>query len=93
VTNPRIYRPATPIAAALDQVAAWMESPGLVLLSESDATWDILRDVVVKGRATGGTIHDARIATLCLENAIDELWTADRDFGRFRGVKVRNPLV
>jgi len=24
---------------------------------------------------------------------VRELWTADRDFGRFRGLPVRNPLV
>jgi hypothetical protein len=52
-----MYRPATPLATAIDQVAAWLESPTLVA-------------------------HGVR-----------ELWTHDRDFGRFPALAVRNPLV
>jgi hypothetical protein len=36
VTHPCIYDPPTPLASALDQVDAWLESPTLVLLAESD---------------------------------------------------------
>jgi predicted nucleic acid-binding protein len=36
-------------------------------------------------------VHDARIAALCLHHGIDELLTADRDFGR--SPLPRNPLV
>ena len=42
---------------------------------------------------TGPKIHDARIAALCLDHGVDELWTSDRDFSRFRALRVRNPLV
>ena len=37
--------------------------------------------------------HDARIAAICLENAVAVLWTADRDFGRFKALKTANPLI
>ena len=37
--------------------------------------------------------HDARIAAICLSHGVRELWTADRDFGRFPDLRVRNPLV
>ena len=36
VTHPRIYLPPTPLELALDQVAAWIEVPTLVLLGETD---------------------------------------------------------
>ena len=39
------------------------------------------------------TLHDARVAALCRLHGVRELWTADRDFGRFPGLAVRNPLV
>jgi len=48
---------------------------------------------VVDGRATGGAMHDARIAAICLDHGVTELLTADRDFSRFPGLRVRNPLV
>ena len=93
VTHPRIYAPATPAAAALDQVEAWLESPSLVLLAESHDHWSTLRELVEAARATGPQIHDARIAALCRAHGVAELWSADRDFSRFAAVSVRNPLV
>lgn len=93
VTHPRIYRPPTPLAVALDQVEAWRESPSLVLLTETEGYWSTLRRVLEGSKATGAMIHDARVATLCLHHGVRELWTADRDFSRFAELATRNPLV
>jgi hypothetical protein len=93
VTHPRIYAPPTPLVTAVDQVAAWLESPTLVLLSEGEGYWAVLRGLLEAGKVTGPLVHDARVAALCLYHGVRELWTADRDFGRFPGLTVRNPLV
>lgn len=92
-THQRIYDPPTPLSLALDQVDAWIESPSLVLLTESEAYWVELRALLESGRIMGAQIHDARIAALCLTHGVRELWTADRDFSRFPGLNVRNPMV
>lgn len=93
VTHPRIYMPPTPLSAALDQVEAWIESPSLVLLAEPEGYWRELRSALEAGRITGPQIHDARIAANCQMHGVQELWSADRDFSRFPGFLVRNPLV
>jgi toxin-antitoxin system PIN domain toxin len=93
VTHPRIYDPPTPVDRALDQVSAWLESPTLVLLSEGSGYWAKLGGLLENGRICGPQIHDARVAALCLHHGVRELWTADRDFGRFPALAVRNPLV
>jgi hypothetical protein len=93
VTHPRIYAPPTPLDKAVDQVEAWIESPSVVLLSEAEDYWMQLRPVLVSGKVSGPQIHDARIAALCKDHGVTELWTADRDFGRFPDIQVRNPLV
>jgi toxin-antitoxin system PIN domain toxin len=93
VTHPRIFAPPTPVDRALDQVAAWLESPSLVLLGETRGYFSVLADVVVRGRVSGPLVHDARVAALCALHSVDVLWTADRDFGRFPTLKTRNPLV
>lgn len=93
VTHARIYTPPTPLTTALDQVAAWLESPSLVLLAESDSHWEQLSAMLQTGRISGPLVHDARIAALCRQHGVTELWTADRDFGRFPDIKARNPLV
>jgi toxin-antitoxin system PIN domain toxin len=93
VTHPRIYEPPTPLQRALEQVDAWLEAPGLVLLSESPGYWLQLRTSLETGRVVGGQVHDARVAALCRQHGVRELWSADRDFSRFPDVSVRNPLV
>jgi len=93
VTHPRIYSPPTPLEKAVDQVEAWLESPTLVVLSESEDYWLLLRATLLSGRVSGPQVHDARVVTICQQHGVSELWSADRDFGRFSGLTVRNPLV
>jgi predicted nucleic acid-binding protein len=93
VTHPRIYDPPSSLEAAAGQVDAWLESPGVVLLSEGPEHWPRLRDTLVEARVMGPAVHDARIAAICAAHGIDELWSADRDFGRFSAVRTVNPLL
>jgi toxin-antitoxin system PIN domain toxin len=93
VTHPRIFNPPTPLAKAIDQVSAWLESPSLVLLGESAGYWDGLRPLVMASKVAGPQVHDARVAAICIQHGVVELWTADRDFSRFPGLKTKNPLI
>ncbi|MBA3777165.1 MAG: PIN domain-containing protein [Betaproteobacteria bacterium] len=93
VTHPRIYKPPSSLAAAIDQVEAWLESQTVVLLAESNVHWQQLKELLISGKAAGAKVHDARIAALCLQHGVSELWSADRDFGRFPNVPVVNPLI
>jgi len=92
-THPRIFAPPTPLAAGLDQIDAWLESPNVVVLAEEDDYWPALRELLETARVTGPQVHDARIAALCLQHGVDELWTADRDFNRYARLSATNPLV
>ncbi len=93
VTHPRIYAPPSPVKAALGQLDAWTESPSLQLLAEGEGYGADLKATLTAARVTGPKVHDARVAALCRHHGVRELWTADRDFSRFKGVRVRNPLV
>ena len=91
-SHPRIYDPPSTIAQAIDQVDAWLASPAAVLLSETDSHWDVLKNQLRNGQVRGPVVHDARVASLCIGHGVTEFWTADRDFGRFPNLRVRNPL-
>ncbi|MBK7543385.1 MAG: PIN domain-containing protein [Candidatus Competibacteraceae bacterium] len=52
-----------------------------------------LWELIERSKSAGSMIYDARIAALCLEHGVTELWSADRDFSRFAPLKVRNPLA
>ena len=92
-THTRIFNPPTPLARALDQIDAWLESPCVVLLTEGEQHWTQLRSLLVQAKVSGPMVHDARIAALCIAHGVRELWSADRDFGRFAPLRVVNPLV
>ncbi|NBC29430.1 MAG: PIN domain-containing protein [Spirochaetes bacterium] len=94
VTHSRIYSPPTPLSEALTQVHAWMDSPSVTALGEpSGVYFGYLRHLLEAAQATGPRVHNARIAALCLSHGVDELWTADRDYSRFPGLTVRNPVA
>jgi toxin-antitoxin system PIN domain toxin len=93
VTHHRIYSPPTSVEVALDYIGALLESPSVVLLAETDAHWQLLRSLVMASQTKGGRVHDARIAALCTQHGVRELWSADRDFRRFPALAVVNPLL
>ena len=92
-TNVRIFRPPSPPAVAIRQVEFWMESPTLRLLGEEAGYWEELRATFLRGKLTGPQVHDARIHAICRGNGVRELWSADRDFSRMRGVAIVNPCL
>ncbi len=92
-TNLRIFRPPSPPALAIRQVDIWRESPTLRLPGEQAGYWEELRATFLRGKLTGPQVHDARIHAICRANGVRELWSADRDFSRMRGVAIVNPCL
>lgn len=93
VTHPKIYAPPSTTAQALDQIEAWLATPTVVLLAEGEAHWPTLRRTLTNSRLRGQLVHDARVAALCQQHGVRELWTADRDFSRVPELHTKNPLV
>jgi uncharacterized protein len=92
-THPKIFKTATPPEIALRQIDNWLESPSLVLLGETETYWLRLKKLLDHAKVCGPLVHDARIAALCLDHAVDVLLTADRDFSRFPALETHNPLI
>jgi uncharacterized protein len=93
VTNPKIFSPPSSTAEALSQIEAWLESPQASLLHSGVEHWSTLAAISRAGKLAGGQFHDARIAATCIENGVSVLWSADRDFSRFKLLKTTNPLI
>lgn len=91
-THPKIFNPPSPLKSALEAMDVWLNSHGCEMIGEDPGYYDVLKNIVSKGKVTGPMIHDARIAALCLHHGIRELWTTDRDFSRFASLRTRNPL-
>jgi toxin-antitoxin system PIN domain toxin len=92
VTHPRVFDPPTDSRVALDDLESLLDSPSLTLMGEGPSHPAHLRQAVEAGGAAGNIVHDAHIAALVVEHGASELWTTDRDFSRFPGLRVRNPF-
>lgn len=92
VSNSRVFIEPTSAAGALAQVEHWLSSPAARPLGETSDHLSTLTDLLGQARVAGGAIHDARIAAICIDHGVRELWTVDRDFSRFPALRVHNPM-
>ncbi len=92
VTHPRVFDPPSPLEAVLNDLESLLASPTLTMLGEGPGHASAMRDTLVAASATGNLVHDGHIAAILQDHGVRELWTADRDFTRFTGLKVHNPL-
>lgn len=94
VTNRRIWRQhATPMVEAWRQLEEWASSPSVRLIAETAEFLPVFGRMAAQPRITGGRVHDARIAAICIANGVSELLTRDRDFAHFPELRTRDPLV
>lgn len=85
-----------PIPAAMDQVLpvvnTWLSLPHVRTIEPGPRYWEILHRLCLDSRVRGNLVSDAHLAALAVEHDAT-LCTADRDFRRFAGLRVLNPLV
>ena len=92
VTNRSIFDDATPLDTALDFVAELTDRPNARLLRPGLEHFAIFQRLLRETGATGKLVADAYHAALAIEHGCEWV-TADSDFQRFRGLRVRHPLA
>ena len=93
VTRARYLSHPASIDQALSFVRVLQESYGCFVLDESIRHFETLEQILRSSGVTGAKVHDARIAGICRDHGVQELWSADRDFGYFPWLSTVNPLV
>jgi predicted nucleic acid-binding protein len=93
VTSRRAAGTPSPGPDALAAMAALSSRGGAVFLGETRRHLELLEELLTPPAVSGAVVHDAKIAAICLGHGVDELWTADRDYGYFPALSTRNPLV
>jgi len=92
VTNARAFvRPST-IDEAIGFVEELVESPAVHRIQPGSRHWQVFADLCRRASATGRLVPDAWLAALAIENR-GTLITADRGFGRYPGLRWRDPLA
>ena len=91
VTHPRIYRDPAPTEAALDFVQVLRDAPASVPLAAGPRHWEIFDRLCRKVGARGNLVQDTYLAALAIEHGAT-LYSADRDFTRFPGLRWQHPM-
>jgi hypothetical protein len=92
MTSAQVFRRPLSPSEAVAIVDEWMGHPAIAILEPGERLWAVLRDLLVHGQASGPLSTDAFLAGLAIEHGA-ALATTDRDFARFGGLKVINPLA
>lgn len=91
VSNPRIFSKPETIAAAWQQVEAWLDCPCVWVPSPTERHREVLGPLLSAVITRANLIPDAHVAALALEHGLT-LCSTDGDFARFPGLKWENPL-
>jgi len=91
-TNARVFQRPLSTSEAGAIVSSWLDQPTTGVLEPGERHWEILRGLMREGQTVGPLVMDAVIAALAIEHGAT-LYTTDRDFSRFPGLKWTNPLV
>lgn len=90
-TNPSVVMEPLTADEALDYVDRWLSLPITTVIEPTVRHPSVLRDLLAGTGTAGNLVSDAHLAALAIEHGA-ELCSADRDFGRFPGLRWVNPL-
>lgn len=90
-TNPSVVREPLSPDEALDYIDRWLAHPITTVIEPTPRHVRVLRDLLHAAGTAGNLVSDAHLAALAIEHGA-ELCSADRDFGRFAGLRWVNPL-
>ena len=89
-TSSRATKRPLQSAEACTVVSSWLDQANVSVIGAGDRLWTLLRDQILEAQVTGPLVTDAALAALALEHGAT-LCSVDRDFRRFRGLKLIDP--
>jgi hypothetical protein len=90
-TDRRVFTNPLSPGDACALIESWLDQPNVQLLQPGSRTWRLLGQICEEGQARGAMVMDAHLAALAVEHGAC-IATTDRDFTRFRGVEILNPI-
>lgn len=90
-TSPRVFERPLALQEATARVASWLDQPCTRVIQPTQRHWDVFRELLERGQASGNLVTDAHLAALAMEHGC-VLCSTDSDFARFPNLKWRNPL-
>ncbi len=93
VTHPKIFRTPHTAQEGVAAIENLLASPSVQLLNPGRRFSEFLAATTLEVGAVGNLVFDVQIVALCREHGVREILTEDRDFDRFRRLRVRRLSV
>ena len=90
-TSARVFPSPLSIGEAIRCVAEWLDQPSVDVLEPGERHFPLLTSLLPAAQAQGALVMDGHLAALAIEHGAT-MYTTDRDFARFAGLRVVNPL-
>lgn len=92
-THPAIFARPLSHADARANIESLLAQPHVQAVGEDDGFWARFVEVADDVAPTGNLVPDAHLMALMLANGVLTIWTRDRDFRMFRGVRLHDPFA
>lgn len=92
ITNPKSSRFPLTLVDAIEVVDSWLEQDNAQLVFLEKRNWPLFSRILKDSQATGNLVMDAHVAALAASCGA-ALASTDRDFTRFPGIQLVDPIV
>ena len=89
-TNSRAIKKPLQSAEACKIVSSWLHQANVSVIGAGEQFWELLKHQIIEAQVAGPLVTDAALAALALEHGAT-LCSVDRDFRRFRDLKLIDP--
>ena len=90
-TNPRIQTTPFNLKETINVVSDWLRRSNVKAIEPSPNYWGIFGNLLLETGTTGAKVTDVALAALAIDHGA-VLCSTDRDFRRFPGLKLLDPL-
>ena len=91
-THLKVFAQPFSASEAAEIVGSWFDAPAVAALEPGDRFWEIFSKLMVDSQVSGALVSDAVLAAIAIEHGA-HLATTDRDFRRFDGLKLLDPVT
>lgn len=89
-SNSRATKKPLQSAEACKIVSSWLHQANVSVIGAGERFWELLQEQIREAQVTGPLVTDAALAALALEHGAT-LCSVDRDFRRFRDLRLIDP--
>lgn len=77
---------------AVENIEQFTSRPHVRQVGEANGFWPVYRRVADPVKPRGNLVPDAHLVALMRHHGIATIWSHDRDFRKFEGIRIRDPF-